>query len=151
MEKNIDYKAKSIINLDDEYRNTGVYNGSDIRGAAHRNFEEIMENHPAFKKAYNNMEGKKYLVSVDEENISFDVNDKEIPKEKYEGLKTAGKVIATVAIVGGIAFMVWSVLNLPEQYLTTHPDYSGPASNGFTETISNLYEWIVNKIGGLKR
>ncbi len=123
--------------------------------------EELMDSSDRFKakpKSYpepmNSFEEKKrfiyqpneyeeprkfYLVNTEE---ALEVKEKEISKEKK--MSARGKALVAIAVSLGIAagvVMSADLVNHPEDYLTTNPNFNGPA------TISEVIERTPQNLG----
>ncbi|MGN0992338.1 MAG: hypothetical protein ACI4PE_00125 [Bacilli bacterium] len=126
-EDDIDFKVKMVQTLDDEYKNTGFYNGYDVRGKALKDHDEIMEKHGVNVVAYDG---------------DVNVNKKSISKEsKNKKLKIVLTAIATGAILSFFVIGAADFLNHPESYFTTHPNFEG------TPTISELLQRTPENFG----
>ena len=129
------YEAQKIMNLDEEYQRTGIYNGQDIRGEAIKTHNEMMA-----ARGYEKGEDGNYNF------ISFEgrkeVKRKAISKEdKTQKIKkTVIASLVALGLAGGtIAFV--DVANHPENYLTTDPNFQGAA------TISQVIERTPQNFG----
>lgn len=131
MNDDIDYKAKSLRYLDDDVRETGVYNGYDFRSAAHRDADEIASK-------YKNDEGKFLVLATGD----CEVKHKQISSEKKKNMK---KKVAAFVVAGVIAILgvvqAGDFINHPENYLTTHPEYKGKV------TFSQMIERTPSNFG----
>ncbi len=113
------YNAKKIVNLDEEYQRTGIYNGQDMKNATKRDCDEMMT-----RRGYEkDDEGNYNLVSFEG---AVKVGKKAISKEsKAEKIK---KSIVIVSVALGLAHGVIlgaDIINHPENYSTPHPDFQG--------------------------
>ena len=116
------YQAKKIMNLDEEYQQTGIYNGQDIRGAAQKDHQEMME-----ARGYEREEDGNYnLVNFEG---PVEVKRKAISKESKSRKIKKTIVAASVALglASGSIFFA-DVANHPENYMTTDQGYQGPAT-----------------------
>ena len=135
MEKNIENKANDIRYLDREYRENGIYNGYDVVGNAYRDYEEMMKNHP-------NVQKNVYMTSC----APTPVKRKNITTTKKNGLKRfVSAVIVTGTIASAIVVGGADVLNHPENYDSTHPEFEGGVT--FSEMIERTPENIDNIVG----
>lgn len=124
MDDETTFKAKLNMALNDEYRETGVYNGYNAREAALNDYEEIARKHN-FR-----------VVNFDGD---LEVKSKSIErKDKIDKIK---KTVIAVLVATGVAFGSISFVdfaNHPEDYFTTHPEFDGPAT--FSEIIDRTPE-----------
>lgn len=116
------YRAKKIMNLDEEYQKTGIYNGQDIRGAAQKDYQEMME-----ARGYEKEENGNYNL------LNFggpvEVKRKVISKESKS--RKIKKTILAVSVALGLAsgsIFFADIANHPENYMTTDPGYQGPVT-----------------------
>ena len=115
-------RDRNIMNLDEEYQRTGIYNGQDIRGAAQKDHQEMME-----ARGYEKEEDGNYnLVSFEG---AVEVKRKAISKESKSRKIRKTLVAASVALglASGSIFFA-DVANHPENYITTDSNYQGPAT-----------------------
>lgn len=126
------YSAKEIMNLDEEYQKTGIYNGQDMRSAAQRDYDEMMA-----RRGYEKDDDGNYTL------VSFEgavkVGKKAISKESKAKKIKKSIVIVSVALglANGVIFGA-DVINHPENYLSTHPDFQGHVS--YSEMIKRTPE-----------
>lgn len=101
-----EFQAKSNEVFNENYQETGIYNGYDVKEAANKDFEEI---------------SGKYLVSFEGE---VPVKQKEItPKKKSSLFKKTIAALAIAATMTGAGIIIADLANHPENYFTTHPEY----------------------------
>ena len=126
------YNAKKIMNLDEEYQRTGIYNGQDMRSAAKRDYDEMMT-----RRGYEkDDEGNYNLVSFEG---AVKVGKKPISKESKT--KKIKKSIAIVSVALGLANGVIfgaDIINHPENYLSTYPNFQGHVT--YSEMIKRTPE-----------
>ena len=135
MQRDIEYEANANRYFDEDFRESGTYNGYDVVGNAHRDYEEMMMNHPNAQKNI-------YITSC----APTKVKRKEVPTQKKSGLK---RFVSTVIVAGTIASAIVvggaDVLNHPENYDSTHPEFEGGVT--FSEMIERTPENINNIVG----
>ncbi len=106
-----EFQAKSNEVFNENYQETGIYNGYDVKEAANKDFEEI---------------SGKYLVSFAGE---VPVKQKEItPKKKSSLFKKTIAALAIAATMTGAGITIADLANHPEDYVSTHPDFDGRAT-----------------------
>ena len=117
-----EFQAKLNETFNKEYQETGIYNGYDVKEAANKDFEEIIQ---------------PYLVGFEGE---VPVKQKEISSKKVFSLLK--KTIAALAIaftMAGVGITIVDLANHPENYFTTHPEYEkAKFSEAFDRISDNL-------------
>lgn len=116
------YRAKEIMNLDENYQNTGMYNGQNIKEAAMQDHDQIMMERGYIK----NEDGSYNLVSFEG---TKKVNKKAINKED-KARKVKKTIIAGLVALGlaGGTITFADIANHPENYVTTDDNYQGPVT-----------------------
>lgn len=129
-----DYDAKREEYFNEEYRETGIYNEYDVVGNANRDFEEMMRNHP-------NVQKNIYITSC----APTKVKRKEVMSQKKSGLKKLVVGLVVSGMIAGATVVGTDVLNHPENYDSTHPEFEGGVT--FSEMIERTPENIDNIVG----
>ena len=144
MEKNIEFEANYRKIFGEKTQGNGPVNDYDYAAAAQRDHEEIMKNH----KTGLTEEEKSFLASFGDD-VVFEMKEKNISKEKFDKLKKAVMIIGGSVIAGAAIVLAADVMINPDLYFTTG-EYAGPPGS-ILDSFSRVYEFVVEKIGGLKR
>ena len=135
---NPDFQAKLIKIFDEDYKNTGKYNGYPVREKAEEDAKKITA---------------PYLARFEG---ATEVKTKEVQKDKLQHLKDKAILALSLAAVAAATIVVVDLAVNPELYVTTDPNYAGPTTfiemiKRFPENAKEIVEAIagaISKIGG---